>query len=953
MKRTIYTLIISLLLVPVVYCQTSHTVVANGLSFTPQNLTIQVGDTVVWDNQGGFHNVNGDQALFPGNPESFGSGPAAMAPWMYSHVFTVAGNYEYQCDVHASSGMTGTITVQAAGGPESDVVITEIMYNNPGTDDYEFIELYNRGSNPVDMTGWSFTEGVTYTFGSYTLDPDSYVIVAIDSAAFEAAFGIAAFDYDGGLNNGGEDIVLVDGSGAVMDSVNYDDEGDWPSEPDGGGPTLVLCDVDSDNADAANWQAAITPTGVVIAGTEILGNPGGSSMCPGGPLISFIGSELTLTEDEGNVILNIALSNGNGMPIEVSLEINAASTATAGDDFEFIPPATVAFNPGNVNDTVSFIIPIIDDGDIEPLESIIVDLTNPTNGAEIAPVGGSFTINIVDNDTPSSGALLISGVFDTQPAGAGVKGWELKAIKDIPDLSIFGVGSANNGGGSDGVEATLPPIPLDSGQCYFVASNADDFMAFFGFPADLVTDAAFINGDDAIELFENGIVVDVFGDINTDGTGEPWEYTDGWAYRKSGTGPDGNIFQLDNWTFSGTDVFDDVPNNASAPVPFPTCTYSVEQPDQVDANDDNATTDVDTPLNINLLGNDVTPNPLVSITILLQPDNGTASVALGSDATYTPNPGFCGNDSFTYEVCDAVGCDTATVFVTVICPPDYPAYDIATVTTIDAQGMPDSLGVSCQLQGIVYGVDLQGNDNIQFFFADATGGISLFSNDNFGYVVTEGDEVIVQGTISQFNCLTQITPDTLWMVSAGNALKDPLVTTVVDESTESELIRINDLTLVDPGQWTGTGSGFNVDVTNGTQTFTMRIDNDVDLYSMPAPTGPFHAIGLGGQFDPNAPCDAGYQFLPRYMDDIIPATPTKEEILGSRISFGPNPAGDALFINTTVQLDRIRISNTLGQQLISYAGNSNRLDISKLVPGMYLISFTEGNTTWTTRFVKG
>ncbi|RMD96750.1 MAG: T9SS C-terminal target domain-containing protein, partial [Bacteroidetes bacterium] len=82
------------------------------------------------------------------------------------------------------------------------------------------------------------------------------------------------------------------------------------------------------------------------------------------------------------------------------------------------------------------------------------------------------------------------------------------------------------------------------------------------------------------------------------------------------------------------------------------------------------------------------------------------------------------------------------------------------------------------------------------------------------------------------------------------------------------------------------------------------------------------------------------------------ATPTKEEILGSQISFGPNPAGDALFVNSTVQLDRISISNMLGQQLISYEGDNNRLDISKLVSGMYLISFTEGNTTWTTRFVK-
>ena len=29
-----------------------------------------------------------------------------------------------------------------------------------------------------------------------------------------------------------------------------------------------------------------------------------------------------------------------------------------------------------------------------------------------------------------------------------------------------------------------------------------------------------INGDDAVELFHNGTVIDTFGDINTDGNGE-------------------------------------------------------------------------------------------------------------------------------------------------------------------------------------------------------------------------------------------------------------------------------------------------------------------------------------------------------------------------------------------------------------------------------------------------
>lgn len=87
-----------------------HTVTASGMTFTPSSLTINVGDTVVFDNISGFHNVNGTQATFPTNPASFGN-TIAGAPWKYTFVFTIVGNYNYQCDAHAP-GMAGTITVQ-------------------------------------------------------------------------------------------------------------------------------------------------------------------------------------------------------------------------------------------------------------------------------------------------------------------------------------------------------------------------------------------------------------------------------------------------------------------------------------------------------------------------------------------------------------------------------------------------------------------------------------------------------------------------------------------------------------------------------------------------------------------------------------------------------------------------------------------------------------------------
>ncbi len=92
--------------------QTTWEVTVSNFSFSPAELTINVGDEVVWNNTMGTHNVNGTQETFPDNPESFGN-TVRSSPWEYRYTFSVAGNYSYQCNPH-SSQMQGTITVNTA-----------------------------------------------------------------------------------------------------------------------------------------------------------------------------------------------------------------------------------------------------------------------------------------------------------------------------------------------------------------------------------------------------------------------------------------------------------------------------------------------------------------------------------------------------------------------------------------------------------------------------------------------------------------------------------------------------------------------------------------------------------------------------------------------------------------------------------------------------------------------
>ena len=85
------------------------------------------------------------------------------------------------------------------------------------------------------------------------------------------------------------------------------------------------------------------------------------------------------------------------------------------------------------------------------------------------------------SSTALSQDLVLTGVVDGPLSGGVPKAIELCVLNDIADLSDYGVGAANNGGGSDGEEFTFPAGPVSAGTFLYVASEAVGFEAFFGF----------------------------------------------------------------------------------------------------------------------------------------------------------------------------------------------------------------------------------------------------------------------------------------------------------------------------------------------------------------------------------------------------------------------------------------------------------------------------------------
>ncbi|TKX63565.1 halocyanin [Halorubrum sp. ASP1] len=99
-------------------------------AYQPRDVTVSVGDTVVWENTSArAHTVTATDGGIPDDAEFFASGgfddyDAALSAWQsdfggrlengdrYEHTFTVPGTYEYVCIPHREGGMFGTVVVE-------------------------------------------------------------------------------------------------------------------------------------------------------------------------------------------------------------------------------------------------------------------------------------------------------------------------------------------------------------------------------------------------------------------------------------------------------------------------------------------------------------------------------------------------------------------------------------------------------------------------------------------------------------------------------------------------------------------------------------------------------------------------------------------------------------------------------------------------------------------------
>jgi regulation of enolase protein 1 (concanavalin A-like superfamily) len=148
-----------------------------------------------------------------------------------------------------------------------DIVINELMYDPiSGNDDDQYVELYNQGTNTVNLNGWQFTSGITFTFPNISIAPNGYLVVARNMTNLFAKYpnlnsGNTVGDYSGKLSHNGELVELdqpetLYGTNTIYveeDEVTYGTGGRWGEWSSGGGSSLELIDPRANHRLASNW----------------------------------------------------------------------------------------------------------------------------------------------------------------------------------------------------------------------------------------------------------------------------------------------------------------------------------------------------------------------------------------------------------------------------------------------------------------------------------------------------------------------------------------------------------------------------------------------------------------------------------------------------------------------------------------------------------------------------
>jgi len=679
----------------------------------------------------------------------------------------------YTPDADFSGTDTYTYRIEASNGDSDSAIVrlTVLPVNDPpvasddsaATDENAYVAI-DVTANDLDPDGGINRKAVSVTTGptrgTLNVDPATGVITYTPDPGTcgSDTFGYTVLDVEGAISNEANvtvDVICNDAPVARDDLATTDENSSV-------GINVIANDIDIDGA--------IDPTTIAITRDPRFGF---LSVHPATGVITYTPTPGACGVDTFSYTVddNDGESSGEAdVSVDVlcddpPLAIDDLYTVSEGDEIGVADPGVLANDVTTPQEPLSAILvsdvshgtlslradgsfTYVHDGSETTSDSFRYRATDGTDDSNVATVSlvvtptndepaakddegetdedTSITIDVLDNDSdPDRDSLSVDWVSSPSHGEAVNNGSDVTYVPapDFHGTDTFTYGVTDGHGGSATAAVTVLVAEVNDQP---VAQNDSD-----GTDEDTPVEIDVLINDsdpDGDELDVQSVTQPDNGSVSHDGS--EITYT-----------PDPNFHGVDSFTYTISD------GNAGTSTAAVTVTVA-EVNDAPIARNDEADTDEDTPISIDVLRNDGDPDgdPL-SVEAVSQPANGTV-LNNGTDVTYTPDPAFFGVDTFTYAACDGNGCTAlATVTVTVFPVNDPPTAQDDSDTTdedfpvtldvldndsdpegdpleIESVAQPANGSVSSDGFDIIYtpDPDFQGIDSFTYTLSDGNGG---------------------------------------------------------------------------------------------------------------------------------------------------------------------------------------------------------------------------------------
>lgn len=195
-----------------------------------------------------------------------------------------------------------------------------------------------------------------------------------------------------------------------------------------------------------------------------------------------------------------------------------------------------------------------------------------------------------------------------------------------------------------------------------------------------------------------------------------------------------------------------------------------------------------------------------------------------------------------------------------------------------------------------------------------------------------GDSLVVRGTPAEYNGLTELGNPVYSYNFKNNKPMDPVVITAaqVNEDYEGMLVQINNVTVNNPGTAISAQS---YTATDKTGSVVIYINNSSRLLNKSFPSKAMNLVGVVSEYN------GTYQILPRDINDLREYTPNAQILKNAAemLTVYPNPTSGELTVSSPKVVSLVRIIGLTGQVEQTVRPVQNKIDMSNLNPGIYVL----------------